>query len=256
MKHTNDEYVYDGSFDGLCTVFDYLLNKKIIPAKISKNENTNINLFSDSYYLKTDVIKAKYLTEKIKQNISYLAFYHIYNVFLSSEVNKELIMLYFLINGFKYGYKVVNLRNLKCVLKTEKISKYVRMEAHKMKGFLRFKELNDNILFANYSSENDILELLVNHFIKRLTNESFLIQDLKRNKIGLYSKGKYLIVDSQNLDKKILDNISKKEEIFEKLWKKFFQTVAIKERKNLRCQMNFMPKKYWKYMLEMDGNNE
>ena len=38
----------------------------------------------------------------------------------------------------------------------------------------------------------------------------------------------------------------------EELWKSFFKTVAIKERLNKKCQQNFMPKKYWKNILEME----
>ena len=37
----------------------------------------------------------------------------------------------------------------------------------------------------------------------------------------------------------------------EDLWKSFYNTIGIKERKNDRCRMNFMPKKYWKYILEV-----
>ena len=39
-------------------------------------------------------------------------------------------------------------------------------------------------------------------------------------------------------------------------WKDFYKTIGIKERKNDRCRMNFMPKKYWKYILEMSDENE
>ena len=42
----------------------------------------------------------------------------------------------------------------------------------------------------------------------------------------------------------------------EKLWKEFFNTIGIKERKNLKCQKNFMPKKYWKNIIEMEKENE
>ena len=38
----------------------------------------------------------------------------------------------------------------------------------------------------------------------------------------------------------------------EELWKSFFKTIAIKERVNKKCQQNFMPKKYWKNILEME----
>ena len=43
------------------------------------------------------------------------------------------------------------------------------------------------------------------------------------------------------------------EEEFEELWKTFHKTIAIQERTNKKCQQNFMPKKYWKNMLEMEN---
>ena len=46
------------------------------------------------------------------------------------------------------------------------------------------------------------------------------------------------------------------EKEIQELWKTFYKTVAIKERKNERCRMNFMPKKYWKYIIELEDLNE
>jgi len=34
------------------------------------------------------------------------------------------------------------------------------------------------------------------------------------------------------------------------LWKKYFKSMAIEERKNLKLQQQNMPKKYWKYLVE------
>ena len=50
--------------------------------------------------------------------------------------------------------------------------------------------------------------------------------------------------------------LNQKEEFIEDLWKNYFKTIAIKERKNLRCQQNFMSKKYWKNIIEMEDNYE
>ena len=36
---------------------------------------------------------------------------------------------------------------------------------------------------------------------------------------------------------------------YEELWKLFYENIGIKERKNEKCRNNFMPKKYWKYIL-------
>ena len=44
-----------------------------------------------------------------------------------------------------------------------------------------------------------------------------------------------------------------KEELFyQELWKVFHKSIAIKERSNKNLQMQHMPKKYWKNIIEMN----
>ena len=77
-----------------------------------------------------------------------------------------------------------------------------------------------------------------------------MIYDLKRDLLSIYTKKKYMIIKVNDLEKNEL-KFSSDEKDFENLWLTFYQTIAIKERENKRCQMNFMPKKYWPYMIEM-----
>ena len=53
-----------------------------------------------------------------------------------------------------------------------------------------------------------------------------------------------------------VENLSNTEIEMETMWKTFYNTIGIEERKNNRCRMNFMPKKYWKYILEVGDINE
>ena len=53
------------------------------------------------------------------------------------------------------------------------------------------------------------------------------------------------------LDAKLDDIISDKEKQIRAMWKLYHTTIAIKERTNLKCQMNFMPRHYWEYITEM-----
>ena len=43
---------------------------------------------------------------------------------------------------------------------------------------------------------------------------------------------------------------SEKEEVYLKLWKEFFETIAIQERKNYKCQRNHLPLHYRKHIVE------
>ena len=45
--------------------------------------------------------------------------------------------------------------------------------------------------------------------------------------------------------------VSDEEKEYRRLWKNYFDNIAIRERTNPRCQRNFMPVRYWKHLTEM-----
>ncbi len=237
----NRVFLYDRTFPNLLSLIKYLIDNKIKPDNICKEDYTNISLFDEPINLK---IKNKYVSlNKEVLNI-------VYKVFLSNDLNKELIIYYFILNSYKYK-DILLRRNLKCVVKALDISKYVSRETHRFKGFTRFKDYG-TFLYADINPTNNILPLLMNHFNKRLQNEYFIIKDVNRNLLGIYDKNKYYLVDGNNY--KV--NISKENDNITDLWKIFFSSIAIKERTNLRNQMNLMPKKYWQYIIEMSDKYE
>ena len=247
---SNKIYLYDGNFSTLMDLITKLLAFKTKPLNICNQNNYLPSLLDETIELKLDnnfdISKIK-VTKKILKTIYY--------VYLSTDEHKELIIYYFLLNALKYQDKIFTMRNLKCVNSTLKIAKYVSNENHKLKGFLRFQELENHILYAEISPTNNVLELLSIHFMKRLKNEYWIIKDVGRNTYSFYDKQKYYIIADENINLKTLGAIEKEKEV-ENLWVTFFNTIGIKERKNTRCQMNFMPKKYWKYIIEMEGAYE
>ena len=40
---------------------------------------------------------------------------------------------------------------------------------------------------------------------------------------------------------------------YRRLWKRFYDTIAIKERENPRCRQTHMPKRYWNTMTEFQS---
>jgi len=243
----NTVYIYEGDFESLLTLILYCLKYHIKPEKI-KNSLYMPNLLEESIHL--DIPKDENIFSCIIKGLGYYNFKLIYYVFLSEEEEKELCLYYFIKNGLKYRKKIYAQRNLKCVQEVLRISQYVFHEIHKMKGFLRFRELENHVLYAEIEPENNILFHLSMHFQKRLSNEYWMIKDVKRGMISCYNKKNFVIVAEEKFHlKQIVE--SKNEQKYEELWKTFYQTIGIEERKNERCRQNFMPKKYWKYITEM-----
>lgn len=245
----NGIFIYEDTFLSLLTLLDYLVQNKIKPDNI-KNTKYFPTLFD--FIIKLEFREKEDIIKHFIDSIGTYPFRLLYLVFLSTEENKELILYYFYLNALKYKNKILYHRNLKCVDKMIKIANYVSHESHKYKGFVRFKELKNHILYAEIEPVNDILFLITSHFRKRLKNEYWIIKDMKRGILGIYNKENVYFVLEENFSL-ATPLESKTEEEFQELWKIFYKTIGIKERKNDRCRMNFMPKRYWKYMLEMDS---
>lgn len=245
----NNIYIYDGGFISFISLVVELFKNKIIPDDIKLIDSYDKGLFDNEVFLNIkNENKNIYL---LKSKISKEALYGIYNVFLSNNKNKEMIIYNFLINYFKYGNKVFNMRRIDSVNELINISKYVRGEAHKLKGFLRFSKMKNNFYYAEVSPTNNVIGILANHFSKRLKEDYWIIKDTNRRIYAIFDKKKVIYITDDEVLSLNLESIDS-EDLIEDLWKTFYKTIGIKERENKRCRQNFMPKKYWKDMLEME----
>ena len=247
MNNNNKIYLYNDNFLSLLALIVILIRKKIVPKNI-KTHDYKYGLF--------DEIKEPILPEKeetvnyIIKNIGYNNFNVIFKLYLSITEDKELIIFYYCLYSLKYKEATRFMRNNKWVNEALKQSSYVSMENHKFKGFTRFKKMNNEIYYAEINPTNNILFLLSKHFRDRLKDEYWIIKDVNRKLYSLYDKKNFIIVSEDEF--KMNDfNLSDDEDKFLNLWKEFYDTVGIAERKNDRCRMNFMPKKYWKYIVEV-----
>lgn len=248
---TNDVYIYDKSIEGLLTVIYDCFKKKAIPKLITDYNRYEETLFDNIIEVETNFEYAANLNNKLIK-ISDYSFYLVYTSFLSDNRNKEIIILNYFIEAMLLGSKINGMKNNDAFINIYYICKKVSHEAHRFTGFLRFKEINGKILFSSIEPDNNIIELLVKHFSMRLKNKYFIIYDKKRKIIAAYNKEEYNLFTDKEIEITKIERDATIDQ-YEELWKKYFDTIAIKERTNKRCQMNFMPKKYWKNMIEMEG---
>lgn len=239
--------VYDGTFEGFLTVI-FTQYKEIFKIKI-ESEKDQIS-FLDQKYIKTNFEKAKRVEDSIKKNISKEFYYDIKIAFKSDYKNKDTIIARLIKLSFLKGEKIIKSTNKYAVTFNKMVKNYSR-EAHAFMGLLRFKEIQEGFLFAQYESHNNILEDLSRHFLQRMPKEKFVIYDKNRNKAFVSIYGNFEVVEILNLDIKE----SKKEEFFQNLWIGFYDAIAIKERKNKKLMIENMPKKYWKYLPEKNRKN-
>lgn len=246
-KLINKTYLYDGTFQGFLTIVFDSYYQKTLPQKIYEEKNYVSNFLDTTIYIETDFEKSKRVFNGIEKNIGYDALRNTYYAFLSDKKDKEIYILKYLCDGFDIGPKINNNLTTSYVFQTINMRKRTLSEYDKLRGLLRFQEIGENLCYASVHPDTNIIETLGNHFIKRLPSMNFIIHDKNREICFIYNTKEYKIIDSKNIK---IPEISEYEKTYQDLWKIFFKTIAIKERKNYKCQLNHMPKKYWKDLIE------
>ena len=241
------DYIYDGTFEGLltCVYHHYYTDQA---NGIFTKDNYQANMLCSYREVETDSEKAEKVYDAIAAKISDYDLRATYKVFLSSAPNKEMIILRYLVFGFRKGRAVSSLHSNSVVNDFQAILKKVSVETERMLQFVRFSVMEGNVLYAEVEPEHDVLELIHTHFCDRFKNDPFIIRDVGRDKAMIaYQKHWYISV----FDDSMVPALSGEETEYRRLWKTFFANIAIKERKNARCQRQFMPQRYWKHLTEM-----
>ena len=122
----------------------------------------------------------------------------------------------------------------------------MRNEAHLLLGFVRFSDYG-GILVSVITPKNYVLPILASHFRSRMPRESFLIYDRTHREGVLYRPGRLLFLPMESFTPPPPDQT---EAEYRALWHRFYHTVAIGSRENLKCRASHMPKRYWGNMTE------
>ena len=118
--------------------------------------------------------------------------------------------------------------------------RHLESEAHLFTGFVRFSDCQ-GVLMGEIQPKNQVLPLVRGHFVQRYNTQQFLLYDRTHRQALVYRPGQWAIVPVEDLR---LPDAGAEELRYRALWRQFFQTVAIRERYNPRCQNTHLPKRY------------
>jgi len=138
------------------------------------------------------------------------------------------------------------------VLKAFKLSETANREAHHWVEFLRFRELENGILYAVISPKCHVMTQLMDHFSDRFPSENFAIFDEKRKLFGIHPyRNQWFLAGGEELEERFEHvSYSAAEEKYAELFRHFVKTIAIKERTNTDLQQNMLPLYFREFMTE------
>lgn len=243
----------EDSVEGILTaIYEAFVEKNKMPdykdgdISIAIGENLNVNLFAREVQVKTDLEKAQKTLASIQSKISYHAYKNIMSALCHFALDRGDAALGYLIKGFPMGAQVSEALADPYVMRIMELSRKVDNESHLFCGFVRFHDMG-KFLYSEVDPKCNVLPQVMEHFEDRFPNEHYVIYDSRR-KMALvhpaFQHSFFVYGDEWNVD------LSQRQDYFETLWAEYFQHIAIKERKNTRCQNNLLPKWYRKNMVE------
>lgn len=243
MAWSEAVFQYDGSFDGfLCCVYESYINKEFPIAFCGDEE-------CFSLYAVRSVITQREHARRVFRSLvtrSSPAANVLRRAFLTCMEDKEMHLYDFVRKLYAEGGAFLRNQSDPAYYPLAKAIRHMNGEVEKLRGFIRFSDYH-GVLGAEIEPKNRVLPLLRSHFCNRYANEAFFLYDRTHRDLLLYANGRSRILAVDHLQ---LTLPGEEEVHYRALWKRFYETIAIKERCNPRCQNTFMPKRYRGTMTE------
>lgn len=252
-------FTYDKTFEGLLTLVFETYEMKCKPDRIVGHEMKHAYIFDKIVEVVTDEERAKRVWSGLHKKLSRNTCQMLYHIFLSNEPDTEMLIFNYICKAFDSNYTIEEDFSDIVVIEMNKLGRKIAREAQRMAMFVRFQKTADDIFYSSFDPKYNVLPLMVDHFEKRFADQKWIIYDTRR-KYGFYYDLKR--VSEVRIENSAINPLSgnipealmaNDEKLFQAMWKIYFKEMAIKERTNHKLHIQLLPKRFWKYLTEKQG---
>lgn len=245
-------YCYDGTLAGLLTLYARLLPERADVERISAFPLAQQGLFSSEIRIATDQAVAEAFWQRLTQRLSDHSLKLVRRCLLADHPQQELLLYHYLLLEAEHGRKVDGMLGHPQVAPVWKLAQQVAREAHRYLGFVRFQQLQGGLYYAAIRPDHRILLLIGAHFSERFSDQQWVIHDQHHGEGILYDveKKEWLLLPMEVTTQ---PDVTPEEAQFQALWRSYFTTLAIPERRNLKLQQGKVPLKVRECLTEFTG---
>lgn len=240
-------YTYDGTFDGFLSAVFAAYENRETPEEIVEAGVLQEVFGRVAREISTVEARARRVEKGIVKTMGSPAFEKIWQTFLSGEPDKATLLYRYIRRGFEIGRGIYNNISHNDVLPIEKLHFAVTHEAHLLTGFVRFSEMEGGIFYSKITPKNSVIPLIMPHFVDRFSIQPMIVHDAAHNLVGVYDLKEWYLVETDNLNVPAPDE---NELNYRRMWKSFYESIAIMERTNPVCRRSLMPMRFWPNMTE------
>lgn len=199
------------------------------------------SLFDEYVHVEYDADKVSKVIDALNSKISPYFYQQLFTTSMSNDEDVLDNIYKVMLLGFSYGGNVLKMLQYSDIMRNAEICKRVKNEANRFQEIMRFHKIGE-VYISHFEPKNRVIEYLGGVFQDRMPSEHFIIVDDVHSEAVVHKKNENFYL--QRLNEEELYNLLKTEKVndeYTDLWKVFFDTIAIKERINPKCQMNHFP---------------
>lgn len=204
-----------------------------------------LTLFDEYVHVDPDPVLAGKVTDAVNIRISPEVYRELLYASMAYEPEVLDTIYRVMILGFAYGPNVLNMVGYRDVMHFNAIRKRVSGEAWSFVEFLRFHKAPGEVYTAHIEPRSRVLPVLADQFADRMPSEHWIIVDDTHCEAVIHPKDRDYYFRRLTPDElALLLDTEKLNDDYTGLWKVFFESTAIAERRNPACQLNRFP--LWK----------
>lgn len=203
---------------------------------------TEPELFTDYIHVAPDEEKAQKVIRSVREKLSNECYKWLYYISCSEETDKLDIMYRYLVKAFHTGPCILNMLQDRTISRAMEINRKVGNEAHLSREFMRFSSVDNQVYVAHFSPKADVLVMVAPYFCDRMPSEYWVIIDATRQLAAVHPKNSdYYLRELTDEEINEIKKAADTHDEFIALWKTYFESIAIKERENYKCQRSHFP---------------
>ena len=201
-----------------------------------------MSLFNNYIHVDSEPDKAEKVMIAVKNKISPFFYNEISYISMAYEDDVMEIIYHLMMLGFKYGNHALKMYQYRDVARYQEIRKRIGNEVCRFKEILRFHQVSKELYVAHIEPKSQLVMAMGPVFADRMPSENWIVVDDIHREAVIHPKDEMFYIKQLNdLEYKNLLETEEANDNFTDLWKVFFETIAIKERHNTRCQNNLFP---------------
>lgn len=194
--------------------------------------------------------KAQRIADAAEKHLGASGVHKLRYVYAAEREDYEGVIFRYLKYVFSHGRASAKNMTAPEVMSFEYLYRRINLECHRFKGFVRFQSTESGVYYAKIEPDYNIAALILPFFRHRFPDQDFVLHDTRRNLVGISHGNKQVFFRPEQ--QKLSVRLAKDEMEFQRLFKEYYHSVDIAERRNPKLMKAYMPSRYHKYLTEKD----